>query len=158
MDENPLVNRVVFEGNKEVTSGDLAKEVQIKARQPLVRARVQAEVQRILDLYRRQGYYAAQVDPKLIELDHKRSDLVFEIREGPETKVAGINFIGNRSFSASELRGAISTTETGLLDFLEVRHGLRSGPHQRGPGAVAPLLSEERLRGYARAFGGRRRR
>ena len=56
---------------------------------------------------------------KLIELDHKRSDLVFEIREGPETKVAGINFTGNRSFSASELRGAISTTETGLLDFLK---------------------------------------
>ena len=64
VDENPLVNRVVFEGNKEVKSEDLAKEVQIKARQPLVRARIQAEVQRVLDLYRRQGYYAAQVDPK----------------------------------------------------------------------------------------------
>ena len=119
VDENPLVNRVAFEGNKEVKSEDLAKEVQIKSRQPLVRARIQVEAQRVLDLYRRQGYYAAQVDPKLIELDHKRADLVFEIREGPETKVAGINFIGNRSFTGAELRGAISTTETGLLDFLK---------------------------------------
>ena len=117
--ENPLVNRVAFEGNKDVKSDDLAKEVQIRARQPLVRARIQVEVQRILDLYRRQGYYAAQVDPKIIQLDHNRADLVFEIREGPETKVAGINFIGNRSFTGAELRGVVSTSETGLLDFLK---------------------------------------
>ncbi len=117
--ENPLVNRVVFEGNKEIKAEDLSKEVQIKPRQPLVRGRVQLEVQRILDLYRRQGYYAAQVDPKIIEIDHNRADLVFEIREGPETKVASINFIGNRSFSDAQLRGIISTSETGLLDFLK---------------------------------------
>ena len=117
--ENPLVNRLAFEGNKDIKSEDLAKEAQIKPRQPLVRARVQAEAQRLLDFYRRQGHYAAQVDPKIIELDHNRADLVFEIREGPETKVAGINFIGNHSFTGTELRGAISTTETGLLDFLK---------------------------------------
>ncbi len=117
--ENPLVNRVAFEGNKDIKSEDLAKEVQIRARQPLVRARVQVEVQRVLDLYRRQGYYAAQVDPKIIQLDRNRADLVFEIREGPETKVAGINFIGNRSFTGAELRGVVSISETGLLDFLK---------------------------------------
>ncbi len=117
--ENPLVNRVVFEGNKDVKSEALAKEVQIRAGQPLVRARIEVEVQRVLDLYRRQGYYAAQVDPKIVELDHNRADLVFEIREGPETKVAGINFIGNRFYSDATLRGVISTTETGLLDFLK---------------------------------------
>ena len=103
--ENPLANRVAFEGNKDIKSEDLAKEVQLGAHQPLVRARIQAEVQRILDLYRRQGYYAAQVDPKIIELDHNRADLVFEIREGPRTEVAGIEFLGNRSFSAAALRG-----------------------------------------------------
>ena len=117
--ENPLVNRVAFEGNKDVKSEDLAKEVQIRARQPLVRARIQVEAQRVLDLYRRQGYYAAQVDPKIIQLDRNRADLVFEIGEGPETKVAGINFIGNRSFTGAELRGVVSTSETGLLDFLK---------------------------------------
>ncbi len=117
--ENPLVNRVVFEGNKDIKAEDLSKAVQIKPRQPLVRGRVQVEVQRVLDLYRRQGYYAAQVDPKIIEIDRNRADLVFEIREGPETKVASINFIGNRSFSDAELRGVISTSQTGLLDFLQ---------------------------------------
>ena len=68
----------------------------------MYRARVQADVQRVLDVYRRQGYYATQVDAQIIELDNNRIDLVFEIREGPETKVVGINFIGNQAFSDTD--------------------------------------------------------
>jgi outer membrane protein insertion porin family len=117
--ENPLINRVAFEGNKEVKTDTLSQEVQLKARSIYTRARVQADVQRVLDVYRRQGYYATQVDAQIIELDNNRIDLVFEVREGPETKVVGINFIGNQSFSDSELRGVITTTESNLLDFLK---------------------------------------
>jgi outer membrane protein insertion porin family len=117
--ENPLVNRVAFEGNKEIKSEALAQEVQTKSRGPLIRARMQSDVRRVLERYRREGYFAAQADAKIIQLDHNRADLVFEIQEGPQTKVAGINFIGNRSFSDAELRGVISTSETGLLDFLK---------------------------------------
>ncbi|MGA7329009.1 MAG: outer membrane protein assembly factor BamA [Rhodomicrobium sp.] len=117
--ENPIINRVAFEGNSEVKSDALSKEVQLKARSIYSRARVQSDVQRVLDVYRRQGYYATQVDAQIIQLDHNRIDLVFEIREGPETKVAGINFIGNQAFSDSELRGVITTTESNLLDFLK---------------------------------------
>src|SRR5579883_708322 len=117
--ENPLINRVAFEGNTEVKSDTLANEVQLKPRSLYTRARVQADVQRILNVYRRQGYYATQVDAQIIQLDNNRVDLVFEIREGAETKVVGINFIGNRAFSDSELRGVISTTESSILDFLK---------------------------------------
>jgi outer membrane protein insertion porin family len=117
--ENPLINRVAFEGNTEVKSDTLSQEVQLKGRSMYTRARVQADVQRVLDVYRRQGYYATQVDAQIIELDNNRVDLVFEIREGPETKVAGINFIGNQSFSDTELRGVITTTESSFLDFLK---------------------------------------
>ncbi len=117
--ENPIINRVAFEGNSEVKTETLSQEVQLKSRALYSRARVQADVQRILDVYRRQGYYATQVDAQIIQLDHNRIDLVFEIREGPETKVAGINFIGNQAFSDTELRGIITTTESSFLDFLK---------------------------------------
>jgi outer membrane protein insertion porin family len=117
--ENPIINRVAFEGNSEVKTETLSQEVQLKPRALYSRARVQADVQRILDVYRRQGYYATQVDAQIIELDHNRIDLVFEVREGPETKVAGINFIGNQAFSDTELRGVITTTESSFLDFLK---------------------------------------
>ena len=117
--EARLINRLAFEGNKDVPSDTLSKEVHLKASGLYTAARAQADVQRIINIYHRQGYYAAQADAKIIELDHNRIDLVYEIREGPLTKVAGINFIGNASFSDAELRGAITTTESGLLDFLK---------------------------------------
>ncbi len=113
------IKRVAFEGAKEVSSDTLAKETHLKAGGLYTSARAQGDVQRILSVYRRQGYYAAQVDAKIIEFDHNRVDLVYEIREGPETKVAGINFIGNASFSDAELRGVITTSESWLLDFLK---------------------------------------
>jgi outer membrane protein insertion porin family len=117
--ENPIVSRVAFEGNKEIEDDTLASEVQLKPRAVFTRARVQADVGRILGLYRRQGLYAAQVDPKIINLDNNRIDVVFEINEGPTTKVRGINFIGNIAFSDSQLRYVISTTQTNILSFLK---------------------------------------
>ncbi|MGE5259338.1 MAG: outer membrane protein assembly factor BamA [Actinomycetota bacterium] len=117
--ENPIVARVAFEGNREVEDNTLASEVQLKSRSVYTRARVQADVQRILDVYRRQGYYAAAVNPQIIKLDNNRIDVVFEINEGPTTKIRAINFIGNEAFSDSQLRFVISTTQTNLLSFLK---------------------------------------
>jgi outer membrane protein insertion porin family len=117
--ENPIVNRVAFEGNKEIEDDTLASEVQLKPRAVYTRARVQADVQRILNLYRRQGLYSAQVEPKIINLDNNRIDVVFEITEGPTTKVRAINFIGNQAFSDSQLRFVITTTRTNWLSFLK---------------------------------------
>ncbi|MEO1282499.1 MAG: POTRA domain-containing protein, partial [Pseudomonadota bacterium] len=54
VDENPVINQVVFEGNSEVENGTLQSEVQLKPRSIYTRARVQADAQRILDVYRRQ--------------------------------------------------------------------------------------------------------
>lgn len=117
--ENPVVNQVAFEGNSEVDTPTLLAEVQLKQRTVFTRARAQADVQRILDVYRRQGRFAASVEPKIIELEQDRVNLVFEITEGGATKVKGINFVGNRAFSDSQLRDIISTTQTGWFDFLK---------------------------------------
>jgi outer membrane protein insertion porin family len=117
--ENPVINQVAFEGNSEVETATLATEVQLKPRSVFTRARAQADVQRILDVYRRQGRFAAMVEPKIIELEQNRVNLVFEITEGGATKVKGINFIGNQAFSDSQLRDIVSTTQAGWFDFLK---------------------------------------
>ena len=117
--ENPVVSQVAFEGNSEVDTATLQNEVQMKPRAVFTRAKAQADVQRILDVYRRQGRFAAHVEPKLIELDQNRVNVVFEISEGGATKVKGINFVGNHAFSDSQLRDIVTTTESGWLDFLK---------------------------------------
>ena len=83
--ENPVINQIAFEGATEVEKATLQGEIQLKPRAVFTRAKVQADVQRILDVYRRQGRYAATVEPKIIELDQNRVNLVFEIREGAAT-------------------------------------------------------------------------
>src|SRR5919198_461348 len=80
--ENPVVNQVAFEGNYEVDTQTLQSEVQLKPRSVYTRARALADVQRVLDVYRRQGRFAASVEPKIIELEQNRVNVVFEIREG----------------------------------------------------------------------------
>jgi outer membrane protein insertion porin family len=110
--ENPIINRIAFEGNRKLEDQTLQQEIQLRPRVVYTRTKVQGDVKRILDLYRRSGRFAATVEPKVIALDQNRVDLVFEIDEGPTTGIKGITFVGNRHFSDGQLREVIQTTES----------------------------------------------
>jgi outer membrane protein insertion porin family len=109
--ENPLVNRVGFEGNRRVTSEVLRGEVQLRPRGVFTPAAAQADRQRILEIYARRGRFGATVEPKVIELDQNRVDVVFEITEGTVALVSRIGFVGNESYSDSRLREIVATRE-----------------------------------------------
>jgi len=109
--ENPIINRIAFEGAKRIKEEELTQETQLRPRVVYTRTKVQNDVKRILDLYRRNGRFAATVDPKIIQLEQNRVDLVFEINEGQPTYVKRINFVGNRKYSDSRLREVLMTKE-----------------------------------------------
>ncbi|HLI98618.1 MAG TPA: outer membrane protein assembly factor BamA [Bradyrhizobium sp.] len=116
--ENPVINRVAFEGNKKVKDEQLASEVQSKARGTLSRPVVQSDAQRIADIYRHVGRYDVTVVPEIIEQPNNRVDLVFTINEGNKTGINSIEFVGNQAYSASRLRDVIKTRESNVLSFL----------------------------------------
>ena len=95
--ENPVINRIAFEGNKKVKDEQLRSEIQSKERGTLSRPVVQADVARLVEIYRRGGRFDIHIEPKIIELPNNRVDLVFEISEGAKTGVKVIEFIGNRA-------------------------------------------------------------
>ncbi len=107
--ENPIINRIAFEGARRIKPEQLEPEISLRPRVVFTRAKVQSDVSRILEIYRQTGRFAAQVEPKIIQLPENRVDLVFEIDEGPTTGVRSINFIGNQRFSDRTLRGEIQT-------------------------------------------------
>jgi outer membrane protein insertion porin family len=117
IDENPIINRIAFEGNERISDEVLSDEVELRARVVYTRTKVQNDVARVVKIYRRSGRFAATVDAKIIELPQNRVDLVFEIDEGPSTEIKRINFIGNRRFSDGDLRDVILTKESSLLSF-----------------------------------------
>ena len=110
--ENPVINSINYEGNDRLDTDELSKEAQLGPREILTRSKVQSDVQRMLELYRRSGRFAATIEPKIIELPQNRVDLVYEIDEGPSTGILDISFIGNKVFSDRELRQEIVTTES----------------------------------------------
>lgn len=116
--ENPIINRIAFEGNSKLEDETLQQEIQLRPRVVYTRTKVQSDVKRILDLYRRNARFAATVEPKVIPLDQNRVDLVFEIDEGPTTGIKGITFIGNKRFTDGQLREVIQTTESRWWRFL----------------------------------------
>jgi outer membrane protein insertion porin family len=116
--ENPIINRIAFEGNDKLTDKELNGEIQLRARVVYTRTRVQNDVKRILDLYRHHARFAATVEPKVVQLPENRVDLIFEINEGPSTGVRSINFVGNREFSDSSLRSVVDTKESRWYRFL----------------------------------------
>ena len=110
--ENPIINRVTFEGNSAVNDDTLSSEGELRARQIYTRAKVQDDVERFIEVYRRSGRFAARIEPKVIQQPQNRIDLVFEIDEGPTTTIRSVNFIGNKAFDDQRLKEEIYTTET----------------------------------------------
>src|SRR4030095_10652787 len=112
--ENPVINRIVLEGNKRIKEDKIRPEIRLAPRQIFTRSKARAGVARIIELYPRQGSFAATVEPKMVQLDQNRVDIVFEIHEGDKSKVRKINIIGNDKFGDGRLRGEMATKQSGI--------------------------------------------
>ena len=128
--ENAVINRIAFEGNKKVKDEQLASEVQSQARGTFSRPLVQADTQRLVEIYRRSGRFDVTVTPKIIELPNNRVDLVFEINEGAKTGVAKIRFVGNRNLRRSAPQGRHQDQRIQFPELLEEHRHLRRGPRR----------------------------
>ena len=109
--ENPIVNRIAFDGNKKLTDDQLRAELQLRARAVYTPQLANADRQRLLDLLAKRGRFAATVEPKIIRLDQNRVDVVFEVNEGETTLMSRIAMVGNRAFSETRLREIINSRE-----------------------------------------------
>ena len=117
--EAPVINKIAFEGNHRLKDEQLLQEIQSKERGSLSRAAVQADVQRILEIYQRNGRFDVSALPKIIDRPNNRVDLVFEINEGEKTGIKSIAFVGNKAYSTWRLKEVIKTSESTLLSFLQ---------------------------------------
>ena len=146
--ENNVINRVAFEGNSKVKTESLQAEIQTHSRGPFDPAIVDADVQRILEIYRRSGRAAASVKYRIVDLPNGRIDVVFTIDEGGKTGVKEIRFVGNEVYSSYRLRGLMQTTEMNLLSFFKTSDVYDPDKIAADLELILALLSEERLRGF----------
>lgn len=117
--ENILINRVAFEGNSKIKTAQLTSAIQSKTHGPFSQTIVDADIERIKDMYRRAGQAAATVTDRIVNLPNGRVDVVFHIDEGAKTGVKSIVFVGNHAFSSAKLRDLMQTTEMNWLSFFK---------------------------------------
>ncbi len=117
--ESPVINRLAFEGNHRMKDEQLQEEIQSKARDSLSRAKVQADTQRIVEVYHRNGRFDVTVEPQMIERPNNRVDLIFKVNEGEKTGVKSITFVGNKAYSSWRLKEVIKTAQSNFLSFLQ---------------------------------------
>ncbi|WP_394761628.1 outer membrane protein assembly factor BamA [Phenylobacterium sp.] len=115
--ENPIINRVLFEGNSSIKEDKLKDEVSVRPRGIFTSAKAQSDVGRIVELYRRAGRISAEVTPQIVELPQKRVDLIFKIDEGPKSGVLRVNFLGNKAFADNDLRDVVVTEQSHWYKF-----------------------------------------
>jgi len=142
--EAPVLDRVAFEGNKKIKDAELTAVVESKARGTLQRALVQADVGRIMEVYRHAGRDDVGVVPEIINRGNDKVDLVYEVTEGQKTTVRQIDFVGNTAFGKRQLAAVIKTSATNVLSFL-------TGGDAYDPDRVA--ADRELLRTYYRSKG-----
>jgi outer membrane protein insertion porin family len=117
--EAPVINKIAFEGNHRIKDEQLLQEIQSKERGTLSRAAVQADVQRIIEIYQRNGRFDVTAQPKIIDRPNNRVDLVFEVNEGEKTGIKSLVFVGNNAYSSWRLKEVIKTSESTFLSFLQ---------------------------------------
>jgi len=118
--ERPVIASIEFEGNDEVDDDDLDEEVTLTEGSIVAIPTIREQLQKIRDKYAEEGYFLAQVDYELRSRDNDNNevDVVFRIREGVETVVRSVRFVGNDHIDADDLQGVMETHETSFFSFL----------------------------------------
>ncbi|WP_310496330.1 outer membrane protein assembly factor BamA [Sandarakinorhabdus sp.] len=110
--ENPVINRIIIEGAKRIKEDKIREEIRLAPRQIFTRSKARADLGRILELYRRGGRFAAAVEPKIVQLEQNRVDVVFEISEGDKSKIRQINILGNEKYSEGDIRKQMASKQS----------------------------------------------
>ena len=116
---NQIINRVAFEGNRNIQKDQLEVEVQSKPHTVYSDVVAEADIARIKDAYKKYGRNAASVTKRIVQLPDGRVDLVFAIDEGGKTGIREINFVGNQAVSSYRLHNLIQSSTMNLLSWFK---------------------------------------
>ncbi len=137
--QEQLVASVLFEGNRRFPDSQLLAMVDISTSGIYSQQRLNADIESIRLAYDRDGFNSVSVTARTEQTTDGRVRVIFEINEGERAGIAAINFTGNNSIGAGNLKGAMLTKESGILSWL-----LRDDTYDEQKMAV----DRERIRAY----------
>ena len=106
--ERPTLAKLEISGNKKFKTEELLKDMPIGEGDPMNQAAIEGGKQAIVNKYREAGYHFVEVTVDDEALQNK-SELIYNIVEGPQTSVKKVKFEGNHYFSNFSLKMKTST-------------------------------------------------
>lgn len=116
--ERPIVAKIDFEGNGELSEDDLLGQVKTKQFSILDINSAKADALALQKFYEEKGFYLAAVDYEVRSKNKENVELIFKIKEYDKVRVKKITFLGNKAFTDEELKDIMETREEGFLSFL----------------------------------------
>jgi outer membrane protein insertion porin family len=110
--ERPQISDVKFEGMKEFrpTDDKVVAAVKVHPGAILDPNSVRQTINGLTELYQNKSYLDVKINFRTVLEPDNTAVAVFDVHEGPEVEVREIDFVGNKTFSARELRGVIDTS------------------------------------------------
>ncbi|MFH1019970.1 MAG: outer membrane protein assembly factor BamA [Pseudomonadota bacterium] len=115
--EKAVIGQVLINGEKELDEKDVKEVVSISPNTIINTKEVQTSVENIRKLYKDKGFYRTNVAAKLNYATPDKVNVTFDIEEGVKMYIKDIRFVGNKAFTAKELRKEMTTSEKGLLSW-----------------------------------------
>ncbi|MDZ4152625.1 POTRA domain-containing protein, partial [Methylicorpusculum sp.] len=118
--ERPSIAKILFEGNKDISSEDLLKALKNiglsegKVFNQQILEKVEQELRR---QYFSHGKYGLKIDTEVADLTRNRVGINIKISEGRVAKIKQINVVGNKTFENDDLQKDFELSTSNLLSF-----------------------------------------
>ncbi|MFH1644378.1 MAG: outer membrane protein assembly factor BamA [bacterium] len=121
IEEKKLLEKIEFHGNKKIKSKQFNEKLKLDKLSTIDEENLQQITRAIDKMYKEENHHNAKITFKIIP-DTKSPDkakAVFEINEGPASKIARVYFVGNQHIPSRKLSKIIFTRENWLLNFMD---------------------------------------
>ena len=119
VEENPLVDRIVFNGEKAKKYKEkIIEQLLVTEKAPFVENDIKRDVNKIKSIYRDLGFYFVKIEAEIEKLEKNRVNIIYTIDKGEEAKIAKIYFLGDKKIRDKRLRDIIISQESKFWKFL----------------------------------------
>jgi outer membrane protein insertion porin family len=107
--EKPMIKRIDFKGNKKLSAGKLRDAISLKENDSLDKMKLNSDVDKIVSLYKDEGFAAAQVEPFTTADPTNHVTITFYITEGTQVLVEQVILEGIHAFPEPKIRKKMKT-------------------------------------------------
>ncbi len=134
--ERPRVQAISVVGAKEIKDSDILKAISTRTGGVINPKILSEDLAKIRELYRQKGYYLAQVDYNLEQVDPRQARLNITVNEGNRLYIREIEIQGAESLSVGDLKKELALAERGILSWITGKGILREELLERDAAAL----------------------